>query len=92
MAFLAAVIVIYLYFVIMNFAISCNTLQLQSKELFFFSGESIKWMVPISVCTSKSPEVPVKTFLLEDTKMTIELDDVEPDTWVKVSYMTGVDT
>ncbi|XP_045180065.2 puromycin-sensitive aminopeptidase-like [Mercenaria mercenaria] len=48
-------------------------------------GESTQWLVPITVCTSESPEKPVKIVLLEEAKMTIELDDVKPETWVKLN-------
>ncbi|KAL4217239.1 hypothetical protein ACF0H5_023690 [Mactra antiquata] len=48
-------------------------------------GESTQWLVPISICTSESPDAPVKTILLDSKSQTVTLDNVKPESWVKLN-------
>ena len=52
--------------------------------VLFFQGESPQWMVPVSVATSANPNEAVTKVVLDKPSMTITLDDVKPDQWVKV--------
>ncbi|ESO94410.1 hypothetical protein LOTGIDRAFT_202512 [Lottia gigantea] len=48
-------------------------------------GEDLKWLVPISITTSTSPTTPVKTILLDQDCVTVELPGVTQSQWVKIN-------
>jgi len=52
--------------------------------LLIFAGESTEWLVPITVSTSASPDSAVQSVLMDSPSLTVTLDNVTPDSWVKV--------
>ncbi|XP_053553656.1 puromycin-sensitive aminopeptidase [Bombina bombina] len=44
-----------------------------------------QWMVPISICTSEAPASAKLKVLLDKEEMTVVLEGVEPDQWVKLN-------
>ena len=48
------------------------------------SGDSPQWMVPISIATSANPTEAVKKVVLDKPSMTVTLENVSADQWVKV--------
>ena len=42
-------------------------------------------MVPVDVASSKDPSKPVYSDVLTEKSVTITLEDVKPDDWIKVS-------
>lgn len=51
-------------------------------------GESKEWLVPISISTSESPSQAVKHVLLDKPSMEVVLENVKPDSWVKLNCGT----
>ncbi|XP_056403546.1 puromycin-sensitive aminopeptidase [Hyla sarda] len=61
-----------------------------SQRKFCASGphngeESPLWMVPISICTSESPASAKLRFLMDKPEMTVVLEGVTSDQWVKLN-------
>ncbi|KAG8446884.1 hypothetical protein GDO86_014366 [Hymenochirus boettgeri] len=61
-----------------------------SQKKFCASGarhgeDETQWMVPISICTSKSPSSAEVKVLMTKPEMTVVLDDVLPHQWVKLN-------
>ncbi|CAI9616950.1 unnamed protein product [Staurois parvus] len=66
-----------------------RTLTLSQKK-FCASGphhgeESPQWMVPISICTSESPASAKLRLLMDKPEMTVVLEGVTSDQWVKLN-------
>ncbi|KAM4623125.1 puromycin-sensitive aminopeptidase [Discoglossus pictus] len=51
-----------------------------------YSGEDCPlWMVPISICTSEAPASAKVKVLMDKQEMTVVLEGVKPDQWVKLN-------
>ncbi|XP_038047211.1 puromycin-sensitive aminopeptidase-like [Patiria miniata] len=48
-------------------------------------GESPQWKVPINIATSGNPTKSAHTVLLEKPSITVTLENVQPDQWVKLN-------
>lgn len=51
----------------------------------FEPNEEYFWMVPITISTSKSPSEIVVTKILDKKTMTVEIDDVAKNDWIKIN-------
>uniref|UniRef100_A0A8C5QIY1 Aminopeptidase n=1 Tax=Leptobrachium leishanense TaxID=445787 RepID=A0A8C5QIY1_9ANUR len=61
-----------------------------SQKKFCASGphlgeECPQWMVPLSICTSEAPSSSKLKVLMDKPEVTVVLEDVKPDQWVKVN-------
>ncbi|KAM8947367.1 puromycin-sensitive aminopeptidase [Pelodytes ibericus] len=61
-----------------------------SQKKFCASGphtgeECPQWMVPINVCTCEEPSSSKQKILMDKQEMTVVLDGVKPDQWVKIN-------
>ena len=67
-----------------------RVLQL-SQQRFLADGtkdeNNTMWMVPIEIATSRSPNTPSMSFVLEGETSEIVLNDIRPNEWFKVRIL-----
>lgn len=65
---------------------------MENKEIFSCSIKNhyllleFRWMIPINICTGKSPDNVAMTVLMSDPDMLIYVDNATPEDWIKASH------
>ncbi|XP_057304865.1 puromycin-sensitive aminopeptidase-like [Hydractinia symbiolongicarpus] len=49
------------------------------------NGKKFRWMIPINICTGKSPDDVAMTVLMSDPDMLIYVDKATPEDWIKLN-------
>lgn len=48
--------------------------------------DNLRWKIPITICTKSHSQSAAKQFLMDQPEMTVTLDDVAENDWVKLNY------